>query len=586
MKIPYKKIFIISIIILYISCIIPPTLGIYHYEKNQEKLSNDSKLISQSIQSNYILADWYQQNKLVGSDGNANDQFGSSVSINQDNLIIGVVSDDSNNGMDAGSAYIFNRIGTDWSQKTIIFPSDGSVNDNFGISVSIDGNYAIIGASGDDSNRGSAYVFRWTGIVWSQQAKIIASDREPDDLFGHSVSIKGDFAIIGSFCDDNENGIDAGSAYIFKRSGTTWTQQTKITASDGEDNDHFGISTSIDEKYIIIGAAGENNNTGAAYIFENTGTSWTQQTKITASDGEDNDHFGISTSIDEKYVIVGASSDNNEAGSAYIFRLIDSSWQQEDKLVATDDESGDNFGFSVSIDDITAVVGALNDDNNKGNNAGCTYTFIRRNEPPSSPNINGPTSGKPGIIYYYSLSTIDPEGDQVYYYLDWGDDTNSGWIGLNESGEIINVSHVWQKNGNYDIYVRAKDKYDAVSDWNIFEVVMPKNNALNLIEIAIIQPWEKTLYLWGFPIPILLSRTIIFGNITILVSAASLQLIDKIEFYVNDVLKHVEIDRFEWLLVPWNWDEPILFKHTIKVIAYDNGGFTASDELDVWIFNL
>ena len=115
---------------------------------------------------------------------------------------------------------------------------------------------------------------------------------------------------------------------------------------------------------------------------------------------------------------------------------------------------------------------------------------------------------------------------------------------------------------------------------------MPKNNALNLIEIAIIQPWEKTLYLWGFPIPILLSRTIIFGNITILVSAASLQLIDKIEFYVNDVLKHVEIDRFEWLLVPWNWDEPILFKHTIKVIAYDNGGFTASDELDVWIFNI
>jgi hypothetical protein len=160
--------------------------------------------------------------------------------------------------------------------------------------------------------------------AFAETAKIQASDKEASDFFGYSVSIEGDYAIVGAYGEDTGGSL-AGAAYIFKRAGTTWAVEAKIMASDAGASDEFGRSVSIDGDYAIIGANGEATGgyaTGAAYIFKRTGTSWAEETKIMASDAEAGDYFGISVSISNGKAIVGARSEGTggySAGAAYIF---------------------------------------------------------------------------------------------------------------------------------------------------------------------------------------------------------------------------------------------------------------------------
>ena len=178
---------------------------------------------------------------------------------------------DDDNGDDSGSAYIFKRDGTSWRQQAKLTATDGAADNWFGWSVSISVDYAIVGANHDDDNgdnSGSAYIFKRDGTSWSQQAKLLASDGFAGDGFGDSVSISGDYAIVGAINDD-DNGTDSGSAYIFKR-GETWNQQVKLTASDGALGDWFGDSVSISSGYAIVGSSGDNDNgsnSGSVYIF-------------------------------------------------------------------------------------------------------------------------------------------------------------------------------------------------------------------------------------------------------------------------------------------------------------------------------
>ncbi|MHC4647274.1 MAG: FG-GAP repeat protein [Planctomycetota bacterium] len=321
-----------------------------------------------------------EQDKLLGSDGAAGDYFGYSVSVSGNYAVVGAHSDD-DNGSNSGSAYIFTPNDVNcgkWDQNTKLTASDAAAGDSFGYSsISISGDYAIIGACRDDDNgtdSGSAYIFYYDGASWSEQAKLLASDGAADDRFGYSVSINGDYAIIGAHRDD-DNGSISGSAYIFKRSGTSWSEQAKLTASDGAAGDYFGISISISGDYAIVGAWEDDDRAGSAYIFKRSGTSWSEQAKLTASDGAAGDLFGVS-SISGDYAIVGAKWDDDRAGSAYIFRRYGTSWPQQAKLIASDRAADDSFGSSVSISGDYAIVGAYNDDDN-GSNSGSAYIFKR-----------------------------------------------------------------------------------------------------------------------------------------------------------------------------------------------------------------
>ena len=323
---------------------------------------------------------WGESYKLLAADGNADMRFGNSVSIDGDYAVIGAYFDDTN-GAISGAAYIFKRDRTTWVQQAKLLASDGAASDYFGISVAISGDYAVIGANGDDdegSSSGSAYIFKRDGTTWTQQAKLVASDGASSDYFGNCVSISGDYVVIGAYGND-DNGSTCGSAYIFKRDDITWPEQTKLLASDGAYNDRFGSSVSIDDDYAVIGAYGDNSSTGSAYIFKRDDITWQQQSKLTASDPAANDRFGISVSNDGDYVVVGASLDDDNgssSGSAYIFNRDGITWQQQAKLTASDGASSDYFGHSVSIGSSYAIVGTYGDDDT-GSYSGSAYIFKR-----------------------------------------------------------------------------------------------------------------------------------------------------------------------------------------------------------------
>ena len=211
---------------------------------------------------------------LVASDGEAGDQFGYSVAVDGDTAVIGAYTDDSY----TGSAYVFTRSGTTWTQQAKLTASNRQADDWFGLSVDVDGDTAVIGAHRSDSTKGTAYVFRRSGTAWSQEATLSASDGAAGDALGYSVSVSGDTAVIGA----HGGNANQGAAYVFTRSGSTWAEQTKLTRSGGAPNDYFGVSVSVDGEAAVIGAYGENSFSGSAYVFTRSGTTWSQEATLTA----------------------------------------------------------------------------------------------------------------------------------------------------------------------------------------------------------------------------------------------------------------------------------------------------------------
>jgi hypothetical protein len=290
---------------------------------------------------------WTQQQRLThfisgyNVNAQANDQFGWSVSISHSGTraVIGARYQDVSFAND-GSAFIFYLSSGTWSPEWRLSNTDRQAQDEFGYSVAIDGNgsYAIVGAIREDTNgdaAGAVYIFARSGTSWSQQAKIQSSDIQIGDKFGSAVSINqdGTYAIIGTGEEDGGAGdpiSNAGAAYVFTRSGSTWTQQQKLVSSDLQAGDRFGqygVSISSTASHVIIGAQYEDtggSNAGAAYIFTRSGSTWTQQQKIQSSDIQAGDYFGLSASINSNgtyYIIGGPREDTGgtSAGAAYIY---------------------------------------------------------------------------------------------------------------------------------------------------------------------------------------------------------------------------------------------------------------------------
>jgi uncharacterized repeat protein (TIGR01451 family) len=333
---------------------------------------------------------WTQQQKLLAPDGAADDSFSYSVSVSVDTVVVGAPRDDTPAGVDAGSAYVFVRSGTTWSQQQKLVASDGMLLDNFGRSVSLSADTAVVGADFDDTpggeDAGSAYVFVRSGSTWTEQQHLLASDGAAGDHLGISVSVSGDTVVAGAWADDTPGGVDAGSAYVFVRSGSTWTEQQKLLASDGAAFDNFGMSASISGDTVVVGVdqAPGGVAVGAAYVFVRSGTTWTEQQKLLASDGAASDAFGIAVSVDANTAVIGADIDDLpggvNAGSAYVFARSGTAWTQQQKLLSPDtlDSSAfDNVGHSVSVSGDTVVVGAIGDNTLVGGDAGSVYVFVR-----------------------------------------------------------------------------------------------------------------------------------------------------------------------------------------------------------------
>ena len=306
---------------------------------------------------------------------------GPRVALDNGVALVGIPGTDIGRSASAGSAYLYTGSGSSWplTQTFVVASADYTAGDNFGMSTAIDVDTALVGAYGDDdlgTNSGAAYVFIRDGSHWIFQTKLRATDGRGGDWFGFSVAVDDGIALLGARGSD-EGGANAGAVYVFNQSGTTWTQEAKLLASDAEPDDELGFSVDLDGDTAVVGALGDDDTgseSGAAYVFTRHGTVWGEQSKLTAPDGEANYRFGVSVSVDVDTALIGA--DQIRGGQAYIFVRTGSSWTPDAKLVAFDREPGDRFGTSVDLDGGIAAIGAYGDDD-LGTNSGAVYVFSR-----------------------------------------------------------------------------------------------------------------------------------------------------------------------------------------------------------------
>jgi hypothetical protein len=320
------------------------------------------------------------ETKLLAADGTPNDHFGMAVAVSGDIAVIGAEGD----GTKHGAVYVFVRGGATWSLQQELVAADGANGDEFGHAVAVDGNTVIIGAYGDDDNKdlsGSAYIFERGANGWSQQQKLLAAGGFAGDEFGISVAVSGGTVLIGAF-ERDDNGTSSGAAYVFSRSGTTWTQQQKLLAADGAANDQFGASVALQGDTALIGAYGDSDNgtsSGSAYVFTRNGGLFAQAQKLVAPDGASRAFFGASVALDGGIAVIGAFGDSqlaNMAGAAYVFTGSGATWSEAQKLLAADGVAEDLFGYSVAVRQHVALVGAYQRDDN-GVDSGAVYLFQR-----------------------------------------------------------------------------------------------------------------------------------------------------------------------------------------------------------------
>lgn len=428
-----------------------------------------------------------QQAYVKASNTGEFDGFGTTVAISGHTLIVGAPDESSNatgvNGdqnndgaTSSGAAYIYVRSGTNWTQQAYLKASDSLSFIAFGSTVAIDGDTAVVGAPSANPG-GSAYVFVRNGTNWTQQALLKASNQGGN--FGNALAISGDTIVVAAYREGNNaagiNGVqtnytsmDSGAAYVFVRSGTNWTQQAYLKASNAQAFDYFGGAIGLAGDTIVVGAReedgfagvnGANNNfafaSGAAYVFFRTGTNWTQQAYLKASNIGLSDAFGHAVAVFDDTVVVGAieedsnatgvngnqtNDDLDAAGAAYVFVRAGTNWTQQAYLKASNPDEKDRFGFAVAGAGNTIVIGARDEDsngdegNNTSTNSGAAYVFTR--------------TGTNWIQSWY-LKASNPGGGNAEFELADGFGTSvaisGGSLALGAPGEASNATGV---NGN------------------------------------------------------------------------------------------------------------------------------------------
>ena len=418
---------------------------------------------------------WSVDAYLKASNTGRADWFGRSVATSGDTIVVGSPHEASiatgingdqhdDSALSAGAAYVFVRSGTTWSQQAYLKAANTNSGDVFGSAVAISGDTLVVGARGEDSaatgvngdpfdnsleSAGAVYVFVRAGTVWAQQAYLKASNPDLGDGFGSKVAISGDTLVVGVYGEDSsatgingdqhdDSALSAGAAYVFARTGTSWSQQVYLKASNTAAGDVFGSTVAIAGDTIAVGAPGEdsiatgvngnqNDNSaadaGAAYIFVRTGASWSQQAYLKASTATSGGYFGMSAGVASNTVLVGASAaGNNQAlGAAYAFSRAGAAWAPQAILLASNGQVEDLFGGAVALDGDTIIVGASGEDSaatgingnpndNSADGAGAAYAFLRTYPPPPGSWLQ--TSALPGFRFKVVIGG-DRTGTQV-----------------------------------------------------------------------------------------------------------------------------------------------------------------------------
>jgi len=329
---------------------------------------------------------WLETQKLFASSAAQGDGFGRALSLSGDRAIVASRSHDAAAGTDQGAAYVFERIGGTWTEVAELLASDAAAFDEYGFSVAIDGDYATVGTYRNDdqaTDAGKVYVYERIGGVWIEVKKLYASDASAGSDFGWSLALDGSTLLVGA---DREGppGNGAGAVYAFERQAGTWTETQKFKGTDTIPLDYFGWSLDLDGDVAVIGAHQAESATdpfswdeGAAYVFERSGSTWTQTALLEGSDITAADQFGYGVGISGDRILVGAPDHNiggqGNLGAAYLFgRDAAGGWVELAKYEATDGQASDILGRACALSGDVAIVGATGDDD-LGSYAGAAY---------------------------------------------------------------------------------------------------------------------------------------------------------------------------------------------------------------------
>jgi hypothetical protein len=315
----------------------------------------------------------------VPDDDPTNSSYGQAVAFNGGTAIIGAPRHDEA-GADAGAAYIFRADSGSWVQEQRLIASNAHADQSFGEAVAIDGDLAVVGAPDSYPYRGAVYLFRLNGETWEEEAILSPGDPLTGAMFGISVAVEGDVVLVGR---NLEAGL-IGTVYVFRRAAGIWTEQQKLNPDVPVENGLFGVSVSLTGNDALIGAnhrvgGDTTQGAGAAYVFRFNGNVWLQAQMLTATVPADQDGFGTSVCARGARAIISAyfgGADTPHVGSAFVFRRDGGTWVREDELVPSDGEVNDAFGWSAAISGDTAVIGAPGDDE-QGPSSGSVYLFRR-----------------------------------------------------------------------------------------------------------------------------------------------------------------------------------------------------------------
>ena len=313
---------------------------------------------------------WTSYVKLMSPEQSSGDYFGGSVAVDSGVIFVGAYGDDYLSKIDSGSVFTFRKNTDTWDYESKIMPNDSSATDLFGYSVAADGGYLVVGAPRDDDkgkDSGSAYIFKFNGTAWIQEAKLVASDGGIEDAFGTSVDIDNGRIIVGSKENTHSGKINVGAAYVFRLVSGTWTQEAKLTNGDlGKQYDYFGTDVSIDDERIVVAAKGFDLNAtvvnvGAVYSFTLNNGEWILNQRL-LNNNNSNDWFGNSISLDGSYLAVSCLTcdvgSNTNAGKIEIFYFSDGTWENILTYVLSDRETNDRFGSDIEITNNRVIVGA------------------------------------------------------------------------------------------------------------------------------------------------------------------------------------------------------------------------------------
>ena len=370
--------------------------------------------------------------KLLPSDGAPGDNFGFAVGMDVDTLVVGAPLAD-NPGINTGAAYVFTVTGTTWTEQAKLNPSWALAGDNFGRSVAVSGNVIVVGAplhQARGPRAGSVFIFERSGTVWSEVAQINASDGQADDEFGQSVSISGSTIVVGT--------PQADKIYVITKNGGTWSEDAILTGSDTLAGDLFGYSVSVDGDSIVVGAPTRDElgtNSGACYVFDRSGTTWSESAKLTHGGGQATDLFGFSVAIKGNQIYAGAPFTDGpfpnqlDTGSAYEFLRSGNVWTEVKKYVHFSPSTGDRLGNAVAIAGIKLLAASSMDDEGANHgvppplNSGSTHEFycVPGVPPPPIPcfDILVASDAEPGDQLGISVT-----GTMVWYVLGAMDDDN------------------------------------------------------------------------------------------------------------------------------------------------------------------